>query len=323
MGALHKVSMWDFVQVAVVVTRVLEIRGEDVSALHGPCRSAGDQDGPAASGWAQGLGKGEYFSKKVGPLLCGLQQVKVLGHAVRQGLCGKEAVHLRRRSTRNVRNGLFGRAHLELWPDPCRSTRVIRRNRGLGLCKWFCRDFKSSSVVESASARLVLKESGLLKLRRRSRGLFHFIGKAAWASPCRSARVALRVARAQQVAVYARSEGLELGLPSARLGVYGTSLASSARAGLWRRIQKPWVGPFRVGSGEADGPWTKREGEQEIFGEIPRGGVVAKVISGVLFVVVQTRENHDPLPLVGKILKVRSQANMCVPKVRVPRQKVC
>ncbi|CAL2266565.1 unnamed protein product [Prunus armeniaca] len=67
----------------------------------------------------------------------------------------------------------------------------------------------------------------------------------------------------------------------------------------------------------------KREGEQEIFGEIPRGGVVAKVISGVLFVVVQTRENHDPLPLVGKILKVRSQANMCVPKVRVPRQKVC
>ncbi|CAB4283526.1 unnamed protein product [Prunus armeniaca] len=283
MGALHKVSMWDFVQVAVVVTRVLEIRGEDVSALHGPCRSAGDQDGPAASGWAQGLGKGEYFSKKVGPLLCGLQQVKVLGHAVRQGLCGKEAVHLRRRSTRNVRNGLFGRAHLELWPDPCRSTRVIRRNRGLGLCKWFCRDFKSSSVVESASARLVLKESGLLKLRRRvilswsfnklaflvnrsfllnpcrsarSRGLFHFIGKAAWASPCRSARVALRVARAQQVAVYARSEGLELGLPSARLGVYGTSLASSARAGLWRRIQKPWVGPFRVGSGEADGPWT-------------------------------------------------------------------
>ncbi|CAL2229628.1 unnamed protein product [Prunus armeniaca] len=26
MGALHKVSMWDFVQVTVVVTRVLEIR---------------------------------------------------------------------------------------------------------------------------------------------------------------------------------------------------------------------------------------------------------------------------------------------------------
>ncbi|CAL2266564.1 unnamed protein product [Prunus armeniaca] len=298
MGALHKVSMWDFVQVAVVVTRVLEIRGEDVSALHGPCRSAGDQDGPAASGWAQGLGKGEYFSKKVGPLLCGLQQVKVLGHAVRQGLCGKEAVHLRRRSTRNVRNGLFGRAHLELWPDPCRSTRVIRRNRGLGLCKWFCRDFKSSSVVESgvgaaqASKKgdfeLVLQQAGIpcesillaqpLSFGKGGSKIFFEVLVVSltvtrlvslyWQSslgkplpfgkggPVSASAKDQRVARAQQVAVYARSEGLELGLPSARLGVYGTSLASSARAGLWRRIQKPWVGPFRVGSGEADGPWT-------------------------------------------------------------------
>ncbi|CAL2257543.1 unnamed protein product [Prunus armeniaca] len=34
------------------------------------------------------------------------------------------------------------------------------------------------------------------------------------------------------------------------------------------------------------------------------------------------RVSHDPLPLVGKILRVKSPVNMFVLKMRVPRQRV-